>query len=303
MDRPKVTSLPADLSDVTLYDQRSYPPHADEIRLVDVWLVLSRRRFTIAALILVSIAIGFAYALFAPHSYAYTTIIEIGTNGRNELIEPLDTARAKVVEGYVAQALQEHLKVHPGDRARYGIKAEVPKNSQVLVLRSEGTAENERVYATLHNAVADRLRSDHLRIQNALRRGLETQLEMRERSLTALKDQAKTFDVQINRLEGKKELPARELAYLTSLRLADNQRAQSELVPLVDNVRLQLANMRETNVVVSPMRSMDPSDVSKRTVVMLAGLAGLFLGVIAAFTIDLIARIREDVSRRSQATE
>jgi len=309
LDRSKVTPLPPDLADVTLYERRSESRDADEIRLVDIWLVLVRRKFTIAAIVLVSVAFGFAHAFFTPHSYAYTTIIEIGTNGRNELIEPLETARAKVVEGYIAQALQEHLKVHPDDEARYGIKAEVPKNSQVLVLRSEGTAENERIYATLHNAVADRLRSDHLRIQSALRRGLETQLEMRERSLTELREQAKAFEAQIkafeaqiNRLEGKKELPARELAYLTSLRLADNQRAQSELVPLVDNVRLQLTNMRETSAVVSPMRSLDPSDLGKRTIVMLAGLAGLFLGIIAAFFIDLVARVREDASRRPQVT-
>lgn len=270
--------------------------------MIDIWLVLVRRKFTIAAIVLASVAVGFAYVFFKPHSYAYTTIVEVGTNGRNELIEPLETARAKVVEGYIAQALREHVKVHPDDRARYRIKAEVPKNSQVLVLRSEGTAENERIYATLHNAVADRLRTDHLRIQSALRKGLETQLEMRERSLTALRDQAKAFDAQINRLEGKKELPARELAYLTSLRLADNQRAQSELVPLVDNVRLQLANMRETGAVVSPMRSLDPSDLGKKTIVTLAALAGLFLGVIAAFFIDLVARVREAGSPRPPVT-
>ena len=300
MDRPKVTSLPPDLADVTLYEQRSSHRYADEISLVDVWLVLSRRKFIIGAFISASIAIGSAYAFSTPHSYGYSTIIEIGTNGRNELIEPLETARAKVVEGYIAQVLQDHIKRNPDDRTQYGIKAEIPKNSQVMVLRSEGAAEQERMYAALHNAVADRLRSDHLRIYSALRRGLETQLDMRERSLAELKDQARAFESQINRLEGKQELPARELAYLTSLRLADNQRAQSDLVPLVDVVRLQLANMRETSAVVSPMRSLDPTDLGKGAIVILAALAGMFFGVIAAYFVDLVARAREDTSPRSQ---
>lgn len=301
LDRPKVTSLPPDLADVTRYEQRSAPRYADEIRLVHIWLVLSRGKFTIAALILVSIAIGSAYALFTPHSYAYTTIIEVGTNGRNELIEPLETSRTKVVEGYIPQVLQEHIKRNPDDKTQYGIRVEIPRNSQVLVLRSQGTAEQEQMYATLHNAVADRLKSDHLRIQSVLQRGLGTQLEMRERSLTELREQAKAFETQINRLEGKRELPARELAYLTSLRLADNQRAQSELVPLVDVVRLQLNSMRETSAVVSPMRSLDPTDIGKGTVVTLAALAGLFLGIIAAFFVEFVAIAREDASPRSQA--
>lgn len=297
MDRPKVTSLPPDLADVTLYERRSESRDADEISLVDVWLVLMRRKFIIAAIVLVSVALGFVYAVFTPHSYAYTTIIEIGTDGQNKLIEPLETARAKVVDGYIAQVLQEHLKKSPDDGARYEIKAEVPKNSQVLVLRSKGTADKEPVYAALHAVVVDRLRSDHLRIQSVSRRELETQLEMRERSFADLREQARLFEVQINRLEGKNEL----LAYLTNLRLLDNQRAQSELVPLIDNVRLQLANMRETGAVVSPMRSLDPVGLGRKSTVMLSSLIGLFVAVIAALLVDFVLRTREEAARRMQA--
>lgn len=298
LDRPKVASLPPDIAGEELYGLRSNPRHADEIRLAEILFILVRRKFTIAAVVLVSVVIGFAYALSTPRSYAYTTIIEIGTNGRNELIEPLETARVKVVEGYIAQALQDHSKSNPDDKAQYGIKAEVPKNSQVLVLRSQGTAENGRFYTTLHNAVAARLRSDHLRIQNALRGGLETQLGMREGSLAELRKQAKAFEAQIDRLEGKKELPARELAYLTSLRLSDNQRAQSELIPMIDSVRLQLANIRETSAVVSPMRSLDSTSLGKKTTIMLAGLIGLSLGIMAALFVDLFVKMRGNASLR-----
>lgn len=301
MDRPKVTSLPADLSDAGLYTQRPEINDTDEIRLVDIWLVLVRRKFVIAALVLVSIAFGLAYALFTPHSYAYTTIIEIGTNGQNELIEPLETVRAKVVDGYIAQVLQLHLKNSSNGEARYGINAEVPKSSQVLILRSKGTAENEPVYVALHGAIVDRLKSDHLRVQNPLRKDLETRLQMRERSLAELRDQAKSFEAQIKRLEQKRELPARELSYLTSLRLADNQRAQSDLAPLIDNARQQLANMRETNAVVLPMRSMDPVGLGKTTTVMLSALIGLFLGIIAAFFVDFVAKTHEETARRTPA--
>lgn len=301
MERPKPTSLPPDLSNAALYAQRPEFDKADEVRLVDVWLVLVRRKFVIAALVLVSIAFGLVYALFTPHSYAYTTIIEIGTNGRGELLEPLDTVRAKVVDGYIAQVLQLHLKNGSNGEARYGIKAEVPKNSQVLILRSTGTAENEPVYAALHSAVVDRLKSDHLRVQNPLRKDLETRLETRERDLAELREQAKLFDAQLKRLEGKRELPARELSYLTSLRLADTQRAQSDALFLIDNFHQQLANMRETSAVVSLMRSVDPVGLGKKTTVMLSALIGLFVGIIAALFVDFVAKTREETARRTQA--
>lgn len=299
MDRPKATSLPPDLADVALYEQHSR--YTDEIRLVDVWLVLARRKVVIAALVMISVALGLAYAFFTPHSYAYTTIIEIGTNGRSELIEPLDTARAKVVDGYITQVLREHLEKTPDDAARYEIKAEVPKNSQVLILRSAGTAEKEPIYAALHDAVVTRLTLDHQRVQNVLREDLNIRLKMRERSLAELRNQAKLFEAQLTRLEGKQDLPVREMIYLTSLRLAENQRAQAEMVAHIDGIRLQLANMRETGAAVSPMRSLDPGGLGKKTTVVLSGLIGIFLGIIVALFVDLIARTHEEAARRAQA--
>lgn len=301
MDKPKVTSLPPDLTDVMLYEQRSESRYADEISLVVVWLALMRRKFILAAIVLVSVAFGFVYTYFTPHLYAYTTILEIGTNGRNALIESLETARAKVVDGYIAQVLRERLKKSPDDAARYEIKAEVPKSSQVLILRSEGTADKEPVYAALHDAVVTRLKLDHQRVQNVLREDLNIRLKMRERSLAELRDQTKLFEAQLTRLEGKRDLPAREMVYLTSLRLSDNQRAQAEMVAHIDGIRLQLAEMRETGATMSPMRSLDPVDLGKKTTVMLSGLIGIFLGIIVALFVDFVARTREEAARRTQA--
>lgn len=300
MDRPKVTSLPPDLSEAALYERRFEPGGTDEIRLADVWLVLVRRRLVIAALVLVSVAFGIVHAFLTTSLYDYTTIIEVGTRyadgrnefgGRAELIEPIETARAKVAGGYIAQVLQAHIK-NSNDAASYEIKAEVPKNSQVIILKSRGTAESEPIYVALHGAIVERLRLDHLRVQNALRKDLETRLETQQRSLTELREQARLFDAQLKRLEGKRELPVRELSYLTSLRLADNRRAQSEMIRLIDNVREQLTNMRETSAVVPPMRSLNPVGLGKETTITLSALVGLFLGVIVALFVDFASRAR-----------
>lgn len=301
MDRPKATSLPPDLADATLYERRLEFREVDQIGLVDVWLVLMRRKSIVVAIVLASIALGFVYALFTPRLYAYTTIIEIGTNARNELIEPLETVRAKVVDGYIAQVFWERIKKSPDDAARYDINAEVPKNGQVLILRSKGAAENEPVYAALHNGVVARLRLDHQRVQNVLREDLNIRLKLRERSLAELRDQTKLFEAQLTRLERKQDLPAREIVYLTSLRLADNQRAQAEMVAQIDGIRLQLAGMRETGATVSPMRSLDPVGLGKKTAVMLSGLIGIFLGIVGALFVDFIVRTREEAARRAQA--
>ena len=295
-------SLPPDLAEAAVYGRQLESRHTDGVKVVEIGIVFMRYKLAIAGIALVSVVIASIYALYAPHSYAYTTIVEIGTNGRNELIEPLETIRAKVTEGYIVQAVQDQIKQHPDQQMQCGITVEIPKNSQVLLLRSQETENGERVCAMLHNAVVDRLRSDHSRAQSLLRKGLESQLDLRERSLRILRDQAKLIETQISRLETKKELSVRELVHLASLRLADNQRAQFELMPLVENVRLQLASIRDTRAVVSPMRSMEPTGLGKKTMVLLAGLAGLVLGTIAVILIDSVTKAREEVLRRTRAT-
>lgn len=310
LDRPEVTSLPPDLSEAALYEQRFESRGTDEIRLADVWLVLVRRRLIIAGVLLVSMAFGFIQAFLKTSLYEYTTIIEVGTRyadgrnefgGRVEFIEPVETARAKVAGGYIAQVLQAHIK-DSNDTSRYEIKAEVPKNSQVLILKSRGTAESEPIYVALHSAIVDRLRLDHLRVQHMLRKDLEFRLEMQQRSLAELREQAGLFDAQLKRFEGKRELPVRELSYLTNLRLADNRRAQSEMIRLIDSVRAQLANIRETSAVVSPMRSLSPVSLGKEMTIVLSALVGLFLGVVVAFFVDFAARARAGAAQQGPAT-
>ena len=311
MDKPKATSLlPPGSSDAALYERRSGSSNTEEVRLVDIWFALVRRRLVIAVVTLLSTASGLVYVISVPRSYEYTTVIEIGTRhagGRSgfgsqtELIETPETVRTKITSGYIAQVLQAYLKNNSTDVARYGIKVDVPKNSQVLILRSVGTAENEPVYVALHDAVVDRLRSDHLRIQNALQKDLETRLKEQERILAELRQQAKTFDAQLKRLEGKQELPARELSYLTSLRLADNQRAQSEMVSLIDNIRQQQTSIRETGATVSAMRSLDPVGLEKKVMMMLSGFLGLFLGILMALFIDFAVKARDETIRRTQS--
>lgn len=271
--------------------------------LFDIWVAVTRRKLVIGVLVVGSMAIGLVYALFAPRIYEYTTIIEIGTRylgGRIELVESIETARAKLTDGYIAQTLREHV-TKSNDMERYQIRVDVPKNSQVLILASKGTAENEATYVALHETITHRLRVDHLRVQEALRKDLETRLELQQRSLAELRQQASLFDAQLKRLEGKREIPVRELSYLTTLRLADNQRAQAEIVALIDSVRLQLATMRETQALVSPMRSFDPVGVSKEMIVIFSAVIGLILGFVVALFIEFTRKARERANQVAPA--
>lgn len=298
MDRRRATPLSPDLSDVVLHEQVFRA--ADEVKLADVWTAMVRRKAIIVSLVVVSAVFGILYAFTTPRIYKYTTMIEIGTrytvsrnefDGQFEPVEPIETVRAKVEGGYIAQVLREHV-AKTNDTRRFDIKAEVPKNSQILVLETRGSAENEATYVALHEAVVERLRLDHLRVQETLRKDLETRLEMQQRSLTELRQQASLFDTQLKRLEGNGQLPVKELSYLTTLRLADNQRAQAQIITLIDRIRLQLANMRETRAIVSPMRSFEPVGLSKGAIVVFSTLLGLIVGIVVALVVQFTRKAR-----------
>lgn len=273
----------------------------DEVRLVEIWSALARHKLMISAIVMVFALVGLIHSLISPLIYEYTTVIEIGTRhsasrsdleGRFELIEPIETVRAKVTGGYIAQVLREHYK-NTNDSRRYAIKVEVPKHSQIIILESKGAADSEAVYISLHEAIIDRIRRDHFRVQEALRKDLDGRLDMQQRSLAELRQQSQLFDAQLKRLEGKSELPARELSYLTSLRLADNQRAQAEILGRIDAVRLQLANLRETRAAVSPMRSLEPVGLSRELKIVLWVTIGLVVGAIIALVLAFARNVRE----------
>ena len=300
MDSHRGGSLPPDFATVALYEQRSGFRYANEMRLLDVWLILTRRKLIIGSMFFLSLAIGSSYAFLSPHLYSYTTLVEIGTNGRGELLEPLETIRTKLADGYIARILQEHMVKNPSDTARYEIITDVPKNSNVLLLRSKGTAEQERTYATLHDAVVARLKQDHQRVQKLLRDDMQARLKMRERGLTDLKEKGKLLEAQLKRPGDKRDLPARELAFLTTLTLVDRQRAQAEMLAQIDNIRSHLALMRETGATGSPMRSANPVGPGKKTTVILSSVTGIFLGLLAALYVDFVAGVRARVARGDQ---
>ena len=226
-----MTSLHTNRSHEETFDQRPESAVGNELSLIDIWLVLARRKWIIAAVLGIALAAGLASALLTPRSYAYTTIIEIGTRGQDDtgrdiLIELPETVRTKLAEVFIPQTLHEYYRNNPGSPG-YEIKAEVPKNSQAVVLKSKDSADEAATYATLHEAVVRRLEQDHGRILGVLETNLEHQLQHRERRLAELRDQAKLLEALIDRLDAERELLVKEIDSLRSqIATAEKRRRQ-----------------------------------------------------------------------------
>ncbi|HFD91853.1 MAG TPA: hypothetical protein ENJ22_01025 [Gammaproteobacteria bacterium] len=191
------------------HEQRLIQAHAreDEISLVDLWLVLTRRKSLVLAGLFLGLGLGLAFHLAFPDRYEYATVVEIGTTlireGAGEasrLIDSPETVLAKIRESYIPWALNRHLADRPGDQGRYRLDAEIPRKSDLVVVRGKGTMEDEPVYLALLNSVLERLFSDHGRQTAVVRSRLESQLVQARTHMAALQDPA-TLAVKKKALE------------------------------------------------------------------------------------------------------
>jgi LPS O-antigen subunit length determinant protein (WzzB/FepE family) len=175
----------------------------DEISLVDLWLVLVRRRaifITVAALCLVA---GLLYAIAMPRSYQYSTSIEIGSrhDGASiELVESPETLLAKINESYIPLARQQYLLAHPELQAVPDMDARIPKGSQIIVLGSKGAETESEMHVALQQAVVDMVKKDHGRMIDVLRKESEIQQQRATAKLDELKDEASLLQAREKRL-------------------------------------------------------------------------------------------------------
>lgn len=176
----------------------------EEIHLVDLWLVLVRRRavfFTVAGLIL---AAGIAYALLAPPKYRYSALIELGSISTERgvtTVEGVSTALAKIEAAFVPAVLADYLKAQPAGTEPPEIRASIPKGSETLMLTAQGTAEEGETLLQLQAAVTDRLAEDHARLIDRQRHALRENIAAAKHNLETLATNATKLDSRAERIE------------------------------------------------------------------------------------------------------
>jgi capsular polysaccharide biosynthesis protein len=212
-----------------------FPPHSEpvypnpieeEISLIDVWLVLVRRRTLVLACTVLCIIAGLAFILIVPPKYIYTTTIEIGTkiiNGEASPIEAQDSVRAKIEESYIPLVLQEHQHNLAEEEQDYKIEVKAPKNSQIIVLKSEGREDEDQAQKALHRAVVEMIRKDHRRVSNVLRKNYEAKIVGGERRIDNFKDSAQILRAKVKRLDQEQALLATEIKQTEALITAAEQ--------------------------------------------------------------------------------
>ena len=165
----------------------------DEINLVDLWLVLEKRKLVLVGVAVACVLAGLLYAVVVPRSYQYSTSIEIGTRlSGTELtvMESPETVLAKVKESYIPLAQQDNLVTYPELKSVVEIDVRVPKGSQIIVLSSKGPEDEGDIHKALQQSVVGMLKKDHGRIVDVLRKETEILQHRAVAKLEELRDAA-----------------------------------------------------------------------------------------------------------------
>jgi len=250
-------------------NQQNIPPYyyEDEISLIDLWLVLVRRKKLLFTIFLLIVVLGLALAFVTPKKYGYSTSIEIGSRVIQDRVQPIEspeTLLAKIQESYIPFVQSQYRNQNQSDKKIYGISARVPKGSQLVVLESKGVESVSEIFKDLQQRVVNEVKKDHKRIIEVIRKELEIARNEAVSQLEELKDQERLLMASDKRLndvvkmvtrqleEAKQDLATAENSRKRSVKEATNEARAMTLLMLDSGIKSQrerVANLEERLVV------------------------------------------------------
>lgn len=267
-------------------------PAEDEISLIDLWLVLVKRKKVLLSIILLSLVVGFLVAFFLPVKYEYSTSIEIGTrpvDGQNEVpIEPIQSVLAKLQDAYIPLAISSYQTDFAGKIKVIDIKANVAKGSNIIRLSVTGVERDEKIYIRLLNEVVEKIKFDHKRVSSLVESDLQLGIKKQENIIAKLVNELLLMQSQMKRLDKKEQLLNKRIdslsefvgsneklrqsaaksndATLTLMMLDNELRSGRELLAkLEDQSYIYLANERE--VLRNEMAANEKNQLQNRQVI------------------------------------
>lgn len=238
----------------------------NEISLVDLAMVLVRRKILIVVITTFIVALGLIIAFLVPKSYTFSTSIEIGSQIIDNTIKPFEsteTLLAKIQHVFIPQTLNEQRQTNPENNERYKIKTSIPKSSVIIILEINGTEDDADLLKSLLQSISQKATLDHDRIYDAVKKNITSRLKQATYEVATLK------------------------------KSNNNETELSRQQNLIEGYSSQLTNLRETREILPAMKSLEPTGISRKLIVIITAFVGVFLGVFSAFFAEFIAKVRE----------
>jgi hypothetical protein len=228
----------------------------DEISLIDLWLILVRRKHVFQACMLIGIAVSITLALTAQEQYRFHTAIVLGKltmksstqeDATNEIETP-ETAVAKLEQGYIPQTLIL-LEKSLSTQETYKFKASAPNNSNLVIIETIGSKENKNTYFQILKDSSNALVQDHDKVIAPTRSILLTSLKEQKLKLGNIRDD-ELFAVETNTIDQKINNKKLNLLALGDQRkITKNQHQQIDLeIKLANKQREEIKHTLKTAI-------------------------------------------------------
>ncbi|RDH81200.1 MAG: hypothetical protein DIZ80_13915 [endosymbiont of Galathealinum brachiosum] len=182
----------------------------DEINLLDLWLVLTKRRFMLFAIFLAFLIAGIAFSFIKPVAFEYTAVLQIGkilvdNDGVKslEFIESPGNVLEKLNKSYIPLAQVQYLNENPQLTQAPKITVKLSKNSDLLVVTTRGQESDALIYLAVIQSVVDSIQKDHQPQLDVFKNKYEFALQKEVMALEVLTDpvtlklKKKTFETKI----------------------------------------------------------------------------------------------------------
>lgn len=296
-------------------------PSDDEIDLVDLLKVLVRRRYWLLGVFAACVLASLAYALSLEPRYAFTTSIELGEFGPDEMVASSSAARNVVEDRILLSVKRDFLEAESREGMPFNVTTESADGSRFFNLVTEVGLDQQELVGRFHQQVFERLRGEHqsrLSIMEeqseALIASLKEAVRNEERRLASLETLSQKGLQSVDNIgdgeswvaassskEGMQaEIGTADMPLTLLLSQLQVSEKMSETETRLNELRRELRKeetilswIRPTRAEDFAIASLSPVGTSRSLVVVLGALLGLMLGLFVAFVAEFAVRVRE----------
>ncbi len=308
----------------------------DEISLIDMALVLMRRKWLIAGVFIVCAGFGLSYALLTlgEPAYRYTTVVELARMDDGKPVESTKSAQALLAETFVPM-LRDELRKGYEDPAKRPPKANIsiPDGSErLLQIASEGEVNDYEDISFLHSGLVGKLKKELDKAVLTQKENIEFEkrniiaeikrLDMeRERLIERVENAQSRLETGRSLLEQAPREATDEVRAMILLTIQSQiEEAHNQLVSLedqlynmipdkLDSLNLELGklnNRLESTITTQVRMLMRQSDnpvggTSKKLILALSLVLGGMLGIFGAFFAEFSSKVW-DAARQKRDT-
>jgi hypothetical protein len=196
-----------------------YPPQhqqEDEINLIDIFQILVRQKQIIFRVALACLLLSSAFSLLRQTRHDVSAVVQIGSlhndaKGMPIPIEMTQDVLEKIKAAYIPFVLAQSIQKNTDNATGHEIVASVPKNANIISLKTSCKPTDEQVCKSLVDEVVEKIKADHSLITGVTTKNLQVKLASAENALKSSRDEVKYIASKRQRLSQSSELLSSQL--------------------------------------------------------------------------------------------